>query len=98
MFRYGDAPVLADTLFIVQFSISLGLKDVISTSIVLLLIHHQQLVTQALGKVSGGAYLNAMTILVESASLIVLIDVLAFAVVLPDSSDRSHSSYGHQFK
>lgn len=64
-----------------QIAISLFLNVTISTSILSLLFRYRNMVTRVFGKDSGKVYLNTMTILVESASLIVMMDVFVIATV-----------------
>ncbi|KAF5346829.1 hypothetical protein D9756_010560 [Leucocoprinus leucothites] len=73
---------LAQILLMVGLGISLFLNIIISSSIVLLLFHYRRMLMRLFGGESGKSYLNLMTILVESASLIILSDVLTLAAVL----------------
>ncbi|KAF5346862.1 hypothetical protein D9756_010550 [Leucocoprinus leucothites] len=73
---------VSHVLLMVTFGISLFLNIIISSSIVLLLLHYKKTVTRTFGERSGKPYLNIMTILVESASLIIFSDVLTLIALL----------------
>jgi hypothetical protein len=61
----------------------------ITMGIVLFLINYRRVIVRALGKHSGRPHLNTMTILIESASLIVVVDVFALATILIEPVTRN---------
>lgn len=77
---------LANDLLVIVVGVSLLLNVIISSSIVLLLIHFKNIATSTLGEGSGKPYLNLMTILIESASLIIVSDVLTVTTLVLRSS------------
>ncbi|KAJ3565530.1 hypothetical protein NP233_g7577 [Leucocoprinus birnbaumii] len=77
--KNGD---MRDILLVVQLGISLCLNVIISTNIGVLLLHYRRLIVRVLGSSSGQPYLNVMTILIESAALIVIVDIFALATIL----------------
>ncbi|KAJ3568192.1 hypothetical protein NP233_g5873 [Leucocoprinus birnbaumii] len=72
---------VSNGLITAQFAISLSLNVTISTSIIILLLYYKRMTTEVLGRDAAKAYLNIMTMLLESGSLIVVIDVIAIATV-----------------
>ncbi|KAF5347737.1 hypothetical protein D9756_010247 [Leucocoprinus leucothites] len=84
--NYNSSLALAEILLAIIAGISLLLNVIISSSIVLLLLHHKNMLTRACGEESGKPYLNLITILVESASLIILSDALSLAALMARST------------
>ncbi|KAJ3571719.1 hypothetical protein NP233_g3575 [Leucocoprinus birnbaumii] len=72
---------VSNGLISTQFAVSLSLNVAISTSIIMLLLYYKSMTTEALGRDAAKAYLNIMTMLLESGSLIVVIDVIAIVTV-----------------
>ncbi|KAF5347736.1 hypothetical protein D9756_010248 [Leucocoprinus leucothites] len=79
-------PLPSQVLVGIIVGASLFLNVIISSSIVLLLFHHKNMSTRADGGESGKPYLNLITILVESASLIILSDALSLAALMTRST------------
>ncbi|KXN91897.1 hypothetical protein AN958_11199 [Leucoagaricus sp. SymC.cos] len=72
---------LGDVMLLVQFGISLLLNVMISTSLAAILLHYKRSVSRAFGKANAAPYLDLTTILVESASLVVVVDVFVIVTL-----------------
>lgn len=70
-------------LILVQFGTSLFLNTIISSSLVILLLRHRNRFVRVFGKGQGQStlYLNILTVLIESAGVIIVVDVFAIATI-----------------
>jgi hypothetical protein len=68
---------IADVLSPLQYGISGFLNVLVTICITILILHYRRITIEALGKNHPVPYLNVMTVLIESASLAVVIDVFA---------------------
>lgn len=74
---------LGRILILIQFGISLFLNTIITSSLVTLLLRQRNEFVRAFGKGQGQStlYLNISTMLIESAGLILIVDVFALATI-----------------
>ncbi|KAF9443775.1 hypothetical protein P691DRAFT_678842 [Macrolepiota fuliginosa MF-IS2] len=72
---------LGKTLILLQFGISLFLNTLISLYIILLLLQQRRLMVQTFGRDGPLPYIDVLTVLVESAGLILVIDTFAICTI-----------------
>ncbi|XP_006457023.1 hypothetical protein AGABI2DRAFT_122896 [Agaricus bisporus var. bisporus H97] len=76
---YNTREVISDVLLPLQYGISGFLNALVTICIIVLILRHRRATLEAFGENHQMPYLNVMTMLIESASLVVVIDIFAVA-------------------